>query len=219
MSIVWPCLADVDTYAAAGMSVAVPRPACPSCGGRVQRWGGYWRFVRSGAAARVWFARVRCARCAISHALVPAFCLLNRLDAVEVIGGGLAAGVSGRSDASVAAAIDVPTTTVRGWRRRHRDRAGLLVAGVSSVVVGLGGVAPRLSGDAERASVESVGALWVAARGALGARAGPAWRCWAVVTGAAALAPNTIPPWSGPGGGRLVVPVPGTLPGGEEMDS
>jgi hypothetical protein len=98
----------------------VPRPACPGCGGRMQRWGGYWRFVRSKTAARVWFARVRCAAWAVSHALVPAFCFLNRLDVVEVIGGALAAGVSGRSDAAVAAAIDVPATTVRGWRRRHR---------------------------------------------------------------------------------------------------
>ncbi len=111
----------------------------------------------------------------------------------------------------------MPVTTVRGWRRRHRGRAALLVAGVVAVVVALGGVAPWLWGDPERSSVEVVGALWAAARGALGARAGPAWRCWATVTGGAALAPNTIPPWTGPGGGRLLVPVPGTLPGGKEM--
>ncbi len=217
MAIVWPCLLDVDAYAAEGVSVVVPRPACPGCGGRTQRWGGYWRFVRAGTTARMWFARVRCSGCAVSHALIPAFCLLGRLDSVEVIGGALVAGVEGGSDAVVAAAIDVPTTTVRGWRRRHRDRAGLLVAGVSSVVAALGGVAARLSGDVERASVESVGALWAAARGALGARAGPAWRCWAVISGGAALAANTNPPWTGPGGWRLVVPVPGTLPGGKEM--
>jgi transposase-like protein len=135
---------------------------------------------------------------------------------VEVIGPALVAGVAGRSDASVGASIDVPATTVRGWRRRHQARAGLLVAGVTAVIVAVGAVAPRLSGDPERASVEAVGALSAAARGALGARAGPAWRCWATVTGGAALAANTNPPWTGPGGWRLVVPVPGTLPGGRE---
>ena len=217
MAIVWPCLLDVDAYAAAGVEVVVPRPGCPGCGGSTQRWGGYWRFVRAASTVRVWFGRVRCSPCATSHALVPAFCLLGRLDSVEVIGPALAAGVSGRSDLSVAAGIDVPATTVRGWRRRHRTRSGLLVAGVTAVVVALGGVAPRLSGDPQRASVEAVGALWRAAQGVLGARAGPAWRCWSVVCGGVALAANTNPPWTGPGGWRLVVPVPGTLPGGKEM--
>lgn len=216
MAIVWPCLLGVDVYAAGGSGVVVPRAVCPGCGGSTQRWGGYWRFVRAGSAVRVWFARVRCSPCAVSHALVPAFCLLGRLDSVEVIGPALVAGVAGRSDASVGASIDVPATTVRGWRRRHQARAGLLVAGVTAVIVAVGAVAPRLSGDPERASVEAVGALSAAARGALGARAGPAWRCWATVTGGAALAANTNPPWTGPGGWRLVVPVPGTLPGGRE---
>lgn len=217
MAIVWPCLLDVDAYAAAGVSVAVPRPACPGCDGPMQRWGGYWRFVRVGVAVRVWFARMRCRACVTSHALVPAFCLLGRLDGIEVIGPALAAGVSGDSDATVARAIDVPESSVRGWRRRHRDRAAMLVAGVTAVVVSLGGVAPRLSPDAQRASVEAVGALWCAARGVLGARAGPAWRNWAVVCGGAALSPNTIPPWTGLGGRGLLAPVPGTLPGSEEM--
>ena len=219
MAIVWPCLLDVDVYAAAGVSVVVPRPPCPSCRGRMQRWGGYWRFVRAGAPARVWFPRARCSSCATSHTLVPAFCLLGRLDAVEVIGAALAAGVTGGSDEAVATTIDVPVTTVRGWRRRHRARAALLVAGVTAVVVSLAGVAPRLSSESEQASVEAVGALWSAARGALGARAGPAWRCWAVVCGGAALSPYTIPPWTGIGGPGLLAPVPGTLSGGEETGS
>lgn len=183
----------------------------------MQRWGGYWRFVRAGVTWRVWFARARCQPCAQSHALVPAFCLLGRLDTVEVIGPALAAGVSGWADRAVSERVDVAETTVRGWRRRHRARAALLVAGVVAVVVSLGGVAPRLSGDPERASVEAVGALWAAARGCLGARAGPAWRCWAVVCGGVALAPNTNPPWTGTGGRGLLVPVPGMLPGGKEM--
>jgi hypothetical protein len=91
-----------------------------------------------------------------------------------------------------------------------------LVAGVVAVIVAVGGVAPWLSGDVERASVETVGALGAAAVSALGARAGPAWRCWAVVTGGAGLAANINPPWTGIGGRGLLVPVPGTFPGGEE---
>jgi hypothetical protein len=33
VAIVWPCLLDVEAYAAAGMAVVVPRPGCPGCGG------------------------------------------------------------------------------------------------------------------------------------------------------------------------------------------
>jgi len=181
----------------------------------MQRWGGYWRFVRSGLAARLWFVRARCVTCSVSHALVPAFALLGRLDAVDVIGSALAAVVSGSTDREISERLTVPATTVRGWRRRHRCRASLLVAGVVAVIVATGGVAPWLSGDPERASVEAVGALWAAARAALGGRAGPAWRTWAVVSGGAGLAPNTNPPWTGIGGRGLLVPVPGTLPGGK----
>jgi hypothetical protein len=89
----------------------------------------------------------------MSHVLVPAFCLLGRLDAVEVIGEALTAGVEGGSDEVVGAAVGVPSATVRGWRRRHRGRAETLVAGVAAVIVALVGVAPRLSGEPERASV------------------------------------------------------------------
>ncbi|MHB1535760.1 MAG: hypothetical protein ACYC1D_14370 [Acidimicrobiales bacterium] len=217
MSIVWPCKLNVDAYVAAGREVTVPRPDCPGCGVAMGRWGGYERKLRVGVDRVVWFRRVRCEPCAVSHAMIPAFCLVGRLDGVEVIGPALAAGVSGSPDREVAERIDLPVTTVRGWRRRHRDRAPLLVAGVVAVVVGLGAVAPRLSGDPERASVEVVGALWAAAKARLGERAGPAWRCWAVVTGGTALAPNTNPPWTGGGIGALLVPVPGSLLGGKEM--
>jgi hypothetical protein len=177
-------------------------------------------FRASGVAVRIRVLRVRCEPCASSHALLPAFCLLRRLDSVEVIGPALVAGVEGASDAVVAKAIDVPATTVRGWRRAHHDRAALLVAGVVAVAVGLGGVdgsVPVLSARPERASLEAVGVLWATTRRLLGARAGPAWRTWSVVTGGGALAANTIPPWTGPDGAASVVPVPGTIPGRQEM--
>ncbi|MGH9094749.1 MAG: hypothetical protein ACRDXE_06275 [Acidimicrobiales bacterium] len=87
-----------------------------------------------------------------------------------------------------------------------------------AVIVSVCGVAPVLSGDVEKASVEAVGALWKALWDVHGARAGPPWRSWVVVTGGAALAANTNPPWTGLGDRGLLVPVPGTLPGSEETE-
>jgi hypothetical protein len=92
---------------------------------------GYFRSVRAGRVFRIWVRRARCQRCPgkPSHALLPSFCLVRRLDAVEVIGPALKAVGCGAGTRSAAKTIDelFAYTTVRGWWRRHRERTGWLL--------------------------------------------------------------------------------------------
>src|SRR2546429_4564017 len=136
MSMVWPCPLTVGAYASMGRAVRVPRPECPSCLGPVVFWSGYWRHVRRGERERkIFIPRVRCRACGVTHALLPAFVLVRRLDAAEPVGaviGQVAGGACGVRRA--AAAAGGPHTTARGRGRRRTGRGG--------------GVAVRLSGPA-----------------------------------------------------------------------
>ena len=175
-------------------------------------WSGYERSVRhDGPALRVWVRRARCRPCRVSHALVPSFCLLGRLDAVEVIGAVLAAVfVDGRGVRAPAAEADVPHTTARDWVRRFRRRAEVLAAGFAAVVVELSGQAPSLHSVATAAG-RAMAAMRAAFAVAL-ARAGPAlrslWRFVAAVTGGRLLGTNTNPLSIVLGRRRLIAPVP-----------
>ncbi len=96
--------------------------ACPGCGGRL-RWWGYarvrWVRARSGPAIRVRPRRVRCAGCGVTHVLLPASVGVPRhADAMPVIGAALLATVRGHGYRRVAAELDRPASTVRGWIRR-----------------------------------------------------------------------------------------------------
>ena len=208
VAIVWPTPLNVEAYAAAGRDVEVPRPDCPACERPMIFWPGYRRDVRVGDVRRIWVRRAKCRACAATHALLPAFCLLRRLDAVEVIGSGLVAGVNGTGMRSVALALDVPHTTVRGWWRRFRLRAPMVAAAFAALATSLGSVAPALSAEPARAAVEATGAAWAAARRLLGDRLPPPWRFASAVSGGELLGTTTHPPWSGGGGGRLMPPVP-----------
>lgn len=173
-------------------------------------WSGYGRFVRdSGGSRKVWLRRGWCGACRTSHALVPSFCLLGRLDVVEVVGEALSEVVGGRSGVRpVAARLDVPHTTARDWLRRFARRAGVLTAGFAALVVKLCGVAPVLPADPSHQALGAIALAYVAAR----SRAGPLllalWPFAAVVTGGKLLSTNTDPPWSGLGGCRFMPPVP-----------
>ncbi|MGH9154982.1 MAG: DUF6431 domain-containing protein [Acidimicrobiales bacterium] len=207
VAIVWPCPLGVDEYEAAGRDVEVPRPDCPSCAKPMIFWSGYSRTVRDGDDRRIWVRRSRCGPCRASHCLLPAFCLLGRLYGVEVIGPAVAAIVNGKLTREVADEADFPYTTVRDWRRRHRERAPTLAAGFAAMAVELGALAPVLAATAERAALQALGAAWSAARDRIRAVAG-LWRFWSVVSGGAALATTTDTPWTSVGGRRLIPPVP-----------
>ena len=203
MAIVWPCRLSVDEYAEAGRDVVVPRASCPDCRTPMTFRSGYWRKADRDRLV-IFVCRGQCRPCDRSHALLPAFCLVGRLDPVEVIGtvlGRVAAGAGVRKAAEKAG---VPHTTARDWRRRHRARAPALAVGLAGLAASLGSPALRLSPVAERAAVEAAGACWAAARRRFGDRTPSPWRLWSVVTGGMALGTATNPPTTTAGGWVLM---------------
>lgn len=208
MAIVWPCLLGVDAYAAAGRAVKVPRPSCPGCEQPMGFWPGYRRWVRHGRTRRIWVRRATCRRCRVSHALLPAFLLARRLDAVAAIGAGLAWAVRRRGMRPIAAWLGVPHSTARDWRRRFRARAPTLAAGVAALAAELTGRAPMLPGDPEAAALAALGAVWAWVAGRLGVAAPGVWQLAALVSGGGWLSTTTAPPWAGLGGRRFLPPMP-----------
>jgi len=208
VAIVWPCPLGVDEYEEAGRDVEVPRPDCPACAKPMIFWSGYSRTLRDGDDRRIWVRRSRCIPCRVSHCLLPAFCLLGRLYGAEVIGHAVTAIVAGTLTRTVAEAAGFPYTTVRDWRRRHRDRAPMLAAGFAALAVELGSVAPPLAVSPERAALEALGRAWTAARAHFGDAVAGLWRFWALVSGGAVLSTTTDTPWLSVGGRRLIPPVP-----------
>jgi len=210
MAIVWSCPLSVDQYVAAGRSVAVPRPDCPACTTAMSFWSGYERSVRvDGPCLKLWMRRARCGRCRSSHALIPSFCLVGRLDVVEVVGEVMAEVLRGDSGVRLAAErIDVPYTTARDWVRRFKRRAAVLAAGFAAVVVEVSGIAPVLAFELSRQALEAIEAAFAA----VGSRAGPAlpglWTFAGLVTGGGLLATTTNPPWFFLGKRRFIPPVP-----------
>lgn len=209
MAMVWACPLDVESYAAAGNDPTVPRQGCPRCKRPMAFKTGYRRFIRVGGRVfAIWVRRGKCRPCGISHALVPDFCLLGRLDEVAVIGAGVARALDGAGMRKVAGTADVPHTTARDWRRRHRVRAPMLVAGFSALTVALGGNAPVVSGNPERGAIEALGAAWGQARERFGETVVALWRFWSLVSGGTILARARNPPWAGVGGWPLMPPEP-----------
>lgn len=210
MAIVWACPVPVESFLVRPRDEVVPRPDCPACGAAMVFWSGYERSIRvRGRCQRLWVRRARCPSCRVSHALVPSFCLVGRLDLVEVVGAALDAVLSaGRALAPVAKALDVPYTTARDWLRRFRQRAAMLGAGFASLVVEIGGVVPGLIPEPTSAAM---GALeWLAtAVEARGRSTGTGrWALASLVTSGALLAANSDPPWTLGGGRRWMAPVP-----------
>ena len=211
MAIVWPCPVSVDAYVGAGRSVVVPRVLCPSCRVPMGWWSGYRRSVRvGGRCRRLWLARARCSSCLVTHALVPSFLLVGRLDVVESVGvvlEAVAAGVSGVRPA--AARLDVPHTTARGWVRRFAGRAAVLWSGFAALAIELGG-------DVDTAVVVEPVAAAVAvmqcAHSAAIARhevlTDSLWGFVSAVTGGMLIRSNTDPPWRVFGSRRFIPPIP-----------
>jgi hypothetical protein len=197
VAIVWACPLPVDAYVAAGRQVEVPRPSCLSCGGPVVFWSGYWRYVRvAGRCQKIFVPRVRCGRCGVTHALLPAFALAGRLDVAEAVGEVVEEVAGGPVGVRPAAArLGVPYTTARGWLRRFRARARVLGAAFAALAVELGGEAIRPDADAARSAVAAVAAAFDAACGLPGWRGLGRWRFAGAVTGGRLIAANTISPY------------------------
>ena len=111
--------------------LSVGELVCP-CGGDLTRWGyARARTVRGAGVLRP--RRVRCLSCRVTHVLLSIACLLRRADGVEVIGAALRAKAAGVGHRPIAAGLDRPVSTVRGWLRAFARNAET----ARSILVGL----------------------------------------------------------------------------------
>ena len=210
VTIVWPCSMSVDAYVLAGRAVEVPRPVCPSCSAPMAWWSGYRRHVRqAGSCHRIFVPRVRCGACEKTHALLPAFVLVGRLDAAESVGTVIAEVAAGRSGVRPPAErLGVPHTTARGWWRRYAAGAARWAAAFAAVAVELGGEAPVPIARIEAWAWAAITAAWRAAVALPGWVSLTAWRFVSAVTGGRVIATNTDSPWLIVGNRRFMPPVP-----------
>jgi hypothetical protein len=127
---------------------------------------------------------------------LPSFCLLRRLDSVEVTGPALAEVAAGSGMRRAARGIDelFAHTTLRGWWRRHRSRAGWLAEVLGEAGLGAEGLVAEL---------EALGAALSAGLGV------STWAAVSVALCGAWLATTTSTPskWP-PGGGFMAVVAP-----------
>lgn len=174
---------------------------CPACGGTL----GPWWFSRrrklrdeEGTLA-LHPRRGRCRSCRVTHVLLPNVALLRRVDTAAVIGGTLMSAAKGLGHRKVADEVDRPASTVRGWLRRARARAGRIevhfVAWAHVLDPNLDPISPPESPLAD--AVEAIGVAARAASLRLGPR--PAW-AWASVMSGGGLLCNTNSLWPAPRG-------------------
>lgn len=199
MSILWPCPLTPSSYAADGRAIEVPPQVCPRCELPLIGWGGYWRWVRSeqGADHRVWIRRGRCRHCWRTHALLPSFLLVSRLDVVQVIGRAIERAADGIGGRTIAQESALPHTTVRDWWRRVRARTPTLLAGLLELATRIDPAPVLLVRDGAAAVVEAIRCAWQRARQRLGHRTPDPWAFWSLISGGLALAPHTSPPLPG----------------------
>ncbi len=178
----------------AGEQLPAQEMACPGCGDTLAPWGyARARSVRSGHGTgelSLRPRRVRCRGCRTTQVLLPAACLPRRADTVEVIGTALLAAATGASHRRIAADLDRPANTVRGWIRRAtahaphlRENATILAYQFDSVLPPIPPAATVL-GDA----VQALGAAVAAVTRRLGPT-GPAWDFITWLTSGRLLAP------------------------------
>ena len=176
--------------------------ACPKCSGVLGAWGNArLRRIRllDGPEVELVPRRSRCTGCGATHVLLPAWCLLRRADAGEVIGAALRAAAAGGGHRTIAVLLGRPPSTVRGWLRRFAGRAEevrvfftvLLARTAPDPVMPAGAAGPV----AAAVSAVAGAAAAVAARWPLLGEV-PVWTAASAASGGLLLAPG----W--PGGGR-----------------
>lgn len=113
--------------------------ACPDCGGPLSPWGyARSRVIRlSGQTRTLTPRRACCPACARTHVLCPSWTVPRRRDGAEVIGTALALAVDGHGHRRIAARLERPEGTVRGWLRAARAHAQALRAVATRQLVAL----------------------------------------------------------------------------------
>ena len=170
---------------------------CPACSRGVLSGWGFARTRRVvGLAGAVRPRRARCRSCLVTHVLLPVTVLLRRAYAAEQIWMSLLVRASGVGHRRIAARLNIPATTVRGWLRRAGGRLEA-IRGWFLVVAVRTGIDVAIP-DGRCCGWGDVVAAVEAAVAALGQRFGPAGLVGAVtpaqvmvaVTGGRLLAPD-----------------------------
>jgi hypothetical protein len=174
------------------------RLSCPACAGVLVPWGhARHRVVRAERGRRLGLRprRARCRSCGRTHVLVPACCLLQRADAVTVIGAALLAKAGGQGHRVIAGVLGRPASTVRGWLRRAGAVAGRARAALGALAAELGAEfeVPGPAGSVIADLVALAGAVAAAAARRLGSC--EPWRLLAAVTEGRLLAPAGPEPY------------------------
>jgi hypothetical protein len=152
---------------------------------------------------------VRCGSCEKTHAVLPAFVLVGRLDVAETIGHVIAEVAVGRSGVRPpAAGLGVPYTTARGWWRRFAARASRWAVALSALAVELGEDAVRPPASPTGWALAGICAAWRAVTGLPGWAPVGLWRFVSAVTGGRLIATNTDSPWLIVGSRRFMPPTP-----------
>jgi hypothetical protein len=151
------------------------QPVLPAArGARLARWGharGRTVFGPGRKSREMRPRRSRCTACRVTHMLLPARLLLRRADEAAVIGAALAAAARGLGQRRIAAELEVPEDTVRGWLRRAAGRAGQVREAFTKVAAVMSADPVPLEPAGSRWPMRGVAVAAAAAAGAVAAAA------------------------------------------------
>lgn len=134
---------------------------CPPCDGVLRPWGyARSRTIRMcNGVETVRPQRSRCKECSKTSVLLPNYLLVRRVDEAAVIGSALTQKAQGTGYRKIALNISRPSTTVRGWIRRFREKSEVLLGHFTSWALAL---------DATLSEIISVGSSFNDALCAIG---------------------------------------------------
>lgn len=178
--------------AAAAEQLMAGALACPDCGRALTAWGyARPRSVRGRhGPVDLRPRRSRCRPCRTTHVLLPASCLPRRAVTVDIVGAALLAKADGASHQTIAADLDLPVDTVRGWVRRATASVSWLHDRGTTLAHQLDPMLPAMAptGTALGDAVAALAAAAGAATRRLSLLA-PPWQLIALLTGGRLLAP------------------------------
>lgn len=131
-----------EDASAVEIDLSAGRLGCPECSGQLRPWG--WarrRVIREGWDGQAGLRphrprRARCAGCGITHVLLAASVAARRADAVAVIAAAIEAKVAGGlGHRRIAARLERPASTVRGWLRAFASSAEAIAEAFTSWTV------------------------------------------------------------------------------------